>query len=198
MSHEKSVHIFYCCNRIGIHSSGNGVSIFAGIDTIHWNVNGEVDSYGHRSMIFLAPVLSLLVTSGLYYLPGIVPKGDNIQKIRQIIPRQDGYGEPADGGAARGNGNHCAWIANASKRYSAGVGGYPDVVRRKLLAKNQTELLLRGSPAVDAGERAGLDKNTSVRRLGLFRDWCCSSSERSPLPRLTSSFHSQDYSQAWL
>ncbi len=53
---------------------------------IHWNVNGEVDSYGHRSMIFLAPVLSLLVTSGLYYLPGIVPKGDNIRRSGRSYP----------------------------------------------------------------------------------------------------------------
>jgi uncharacterized membrane protein len=46
----------------------------------HWNVSGEVDAYGHKNMIFMIPLLSLVITLGMYYLPRLDPKYENIKK----------------------------------------------------------------------------------------------------------------------
>jgi uncharacterized membrane protein len=52
----------------------------------HWDLNGAVDGYANRLIIFLTPATSLVLTFGMYYLPNIVPKGDNIKKSGKSYP----------------------------------------------------------------------------------------------------------------
>lgn len=52
----------------------------------HWGVSGEIDAYGSKWMIFLAPALSFLLTIGMYYLPKVDPKGDNIKRSGKAYP----------------------------------------------------------------------------------------------------------------
>lgn len=52
----------------------------------HWGISGEIDAYGSKWMIFLAPALSLGLTIGMYYLPKIDPKGENITRSGRAYP----------------------------------------------------------------------------------------------------------------
>lgn len=52
----------------------------------HWDISGKIDAYGSKWMIFLAPLISLLATFGMYFLPKIDPKGENIKRSGKAYP----------------------------------------------------------------------------------------------------------------
>lgn len=53
---------------------------------VHWGVSGQVDGYGGKLMIFLAPALSLFMTIFMSVLPVIDPKGENITRSGKSFP----------------------------------------------------------------------------------------------------------------
>ncbi|OQB14762.1 MAG: Immunity protein SdpI [Firmicutes bacterium ADurb.Bin193] len=52
----------------------------------HWGASGQADGFGGKFMIFLMPVISLVLTFGLYYLPRIDPKRGNIEASGMAYP----------------------------------------------------------------------------------------------------------------
>jgi len=52
----------------------------------HWGVSGNIDAYGSKWMIFLSPVISLLLTFGIYFIPKVDPKKENIMRSGRAFP----------------------------------------------------------------------------------------------------------------
>jgi len=53
---------------------------------VRWSTDGLSALYGSRLHLFFPPLASLLLTFGAYFLPRLVPKGDNIEKSGNIYP----------------------------------------------------------------------------------------------------------------
>jgi uncharacterized membrane protein len=51
---------------------------------LHWNINGEVDRYGTKTVgLFFAPVLILLLTALLTFAPRLEPRLENLQQSQK-------------------------------------------------------------------------------------------------------------------
>ena len=53
---------------------------------IHWDAAGNINGYGGRMSIFLAPSISAAITLLLYFMPQITPKGENALKSGKAYP----------------------------------------------------------------------------------------------------------------
>lgn len=52
---------------------------------IHWNVKGQVDGYGERYMIFLAPVIMAIITPIMIMIKRIDPRRKNYAKFENVF-----------------------------------------------------------------------------------------------------------------
>lgn len=51
---------------------------------IHWNINGDIDGYGAKWLIFMAPVLSAAMTFFVGILPRLDPKRSNAERSVKV------------------------------------------------------------------------------------------------------------------
>ena len=83
---KKSLIISLLISLITIIIAGWFIMTTKGTIPTHWNVNGDVDSYGSPLYLLIFPVTSLLTTLLLYMVPQIDPKGENIEKSGPLLP----------------------------------------------------------------------------------------------------------------